>query len=341
MALSSIARGAAARIGLKPAPISVGFEITHLCNLECRYCDRHTPGPHQMTREQILDALGGLHALGMRHVSLDGGEPLTHRHIDEVAAFLAQRGVRIYMNTNGVLVPRKVATVRLLSKVKISLDGPPACHDAMRGEGSWQKAINGAIVARHAGVGVELTCVVGQHNESHIEELVEFADTHRFRIVFQPARNSLFLDNTRDGSGFQLEAAELRRVFARLRELKLAGSPSIANGWASLRHFLDFPQDVSLPCAAGWINATLDPEGNLFHCGQVDRNDLTHNVVRLGARRAFEGLVRKGCTQCWCARVVEENYAWGGRFHRMLPPRSVHAPPAPPSPPSRRLPVVA
>ncbi len=338
MALSSIARGAAARIGIRPAPLSVGFEITHRCNLDCVYCDRHAPQAHEMTREQILDALGGLHALGMRHISLDGGEPLAHRHIDEVVAFLSQRRVRIYMNTNGVLLPRKLATIRLLSKVKISLDGPPACHDAMRGEGSWQKAINSAVLARSAGVAVELTCVVGRHNAGHIDELVDFADQRHFRVVFQPARNSLFLDSARDGSGFQLDQAELRRVFARLCQRKLAGSASIANGWGSLRHFLTFPDDTPLPCAAGQINATLDPEGNLFHCGQVNRSDLSHNVVELGSRAAFEGLVRGGCGQCWCARVVEENLAWGGRFHRMLPPRSL---PDAQRPSSRRLPVVA
>ena len=70
---------------------------------------------------------------------------------------------------------------------------------------------------------------------------------------------------------------------------------------------------------AGWINATMDPEGNLFHCGQVDRSDKSNNVVKLGAEQAFRRLRRVGCTQCWCARVVEENYAWGGRFDKSLP----------------------
>ena len=97
---------------------------------------------------------------------------------------------------------------------------------------------------------------------------------------------------------------------------------------------------MTLPCAAGWINATLDPEGYLYHCGQVGRGDRSQNVVRLGVGAAFAGLLREGCTQCWCARVVEENYAWGGRFHRMLPPLSVPEPPDPPGP-GRHLPVVA
>ncbi len=341
MDLPTIARGISARAGLWPAPISLGFEITHLCNLDCLYCDRHTPRANEMTREQISSALGEFHEMGMRHVSLDGGEPLAHRHVDEVVAFLVQRRVRVYMNTNGILVPKKLATIRLLSKVKISLDGPPECHDAMRGEGAWQKAMSGALAARRAGTPVELTCVVGRHNATHIDELVELAERSFFPVVFQPARNSLFLDSKRDGKAFQLEASELGRVFRRLEARKLAGSKAVANRWASLRHFRQFPGDVEPPCAAGIINATLDPEGNLYHCGQVARDERGRNVVALGARAAFEQLTRGGCSQCWCARVVEENYAWGGRLDRMLPPTDVTAPPAAPVSEPRRLKVVA
>jgi len=316
----TIARGVAARLGLRPAPISLGFEITHLCNLECSYCDRHTPAPAEMTLQQILAALEEFHALGLRHISLDGGEPLAHRSVAEVVSFLVERDVRVFMNTNGILVPRRIDVVRRLARVKISLDGPRGCHDAMRGAGSWDKAVRGADAAREAGVEVELTCVVGRHNADHIDELLDFARARRYGVVLQPARNSLFLGNDRDGSSFQLEPERLRDVFARIEARKRSGDPSIANGWASLRHYRRFPDDVELPCAAGWINATLDPEGNLYHCGQVDRSDRSHNVVRLGVRAAFEGLTRRGCSQCWCARVVEENHVWGGRFLRMLPP---------------------
>jgi len=35
-----------------------------------------------------------------------------------------------------------------------------------------------------------------------------------------------------------------------------------------------------------------------------------------------QNLSRKGCRQCWCARLVEGNFAWGMRLDRMLPPRA-------------------
>lgn len=321
MQASSIVRLAAARAGVRPVPLSLGFELTHLCNLSCRYCDRHTPLPKEMTRSEILRVLAEFHELGTRHVSLDGGEPLAHKDIDEIVGLLCALGVRVYMNTNGILIPKKLATVKRLAKVKISLDGPPHAHDAMRGTGSFEKAVRGAVAARDAGVSVELTCVVGTHNADHLDALVAWVEHLGLTIVFQPARNSLFLDNGRDGSSFQLDPERLQAAFARLEQLK-SNTAAIGNRWSSLRHFRHFPNDKALPCAAGWINATLDPEGYLFHCALVGRSDKRHNVLDLGAREAFARLTRKGCGQCWCARVVEENYAWGGRLDTLVPARA-------------------
>ena len=319
MTLPSALGIAAARVGLKAAPLALGFELTHRCNLACDYCDRHTPLPNEMTREQILRALGELIELGTRLVSLDGGEPLTHPHVHEVAAFLVQHRVTVHMNSNGILVPRRLGTVRLVSKLKISLDGPKQAHDRMRGAGAFEKAVLGAETARAAGVPVELTCVVGTHNADQIDELLDFVEVRGFRIVFQPARNSLFLESERDGRAFVLDGERLAAAFARV-EARKRESLAVANRWSSLRHFRSFPDDTPIPCAAGFINATLDPEGNLHHCGQVSRSGPRASVVELGARAAFERLERRGCSQCWCARVVEENVAWGGRFDRMLPP---------------------
>lgn len=311
-----------------PAPLQVGFELTHLCNLSCGYCDRHTPGPDEMTLPQILKVLGELRHLGMQEISLDGGEPLAHRNVEDVVDALVKWGVVVRMNTNGILVPRKIDVVRRLSKVKISLDGPERCHDGMRGGGAFAKAIRGALVARdEAAVPVELTCVVGAHNADSLEELMDLAEQLGFGIVFQPARSSLFLDTDRDGADFVLGHEDVRSAFRKIERRKRR-SPVVLNGWASLRHFRRFPHDVALPCAAGHINVTLDPAGHLYHCGQVSRLNRSNNVLELGVAECLRRLRRRGCKQCWCARVVEENYAWGARVDRMLPLDTADAPPS-------------
>jgi len=309
---------AKARLFAIPTPVSVGYELTHLCNLSCGYCDRHRPMAKEMTLDQILVALDGLKRLGMREISLDGGEALAHRNIEAISEWLECNGIVTRLNTNGILVARRTAVVKRCAKVKISLDGPESVHDAARGPGAYHRAINGALVARELGVPIEFTCVLGRHNAHAVDALMEIANRLEIGVVFQPARDSLFLDAHLEKSRYRLTTLELRRALLQVEHHKRSGS-RVANHWSSLRHFRSFPKDKALPCAAGWINLTIDPEGTLYHCGQTSRVDRSCNVVELGVPAAFARLTRARCSQCWCARVVEENYAWGGRLDRFLP----------------------
>src|SRR5215813_2536325 len=149
----------------------------------------------------------------------------------------------------------------------------------MRGRGSFARAIAGAKAARHAGVAVEFRCTVGRHNAESIETLLEIAEALEIPVVFQPALNSLFLDTERDGSPWQLESQMIREVFARIEQLKRQ-SHAVGNAWSSLRHFRSFPVETRPPCAAGWVIATMDPEGVLFSCHQLNRSDRSNNVAR-------------------------------------------------------------
>ncbi len=317
-----ILKGAVARMGIQPSPISLAYEVTYLCNLDCIYCDRHTALSNEMKNEEIFSALTQFYDLGMRTISLDGGEPLLHSGIDKIVQWLTERGVKVAVNSNGKLIPKKIDIIRKLSLVKISLDGLQKNHEIMRGTGSFEKAITGAIAARDAGVEVKFTCTVGRHNAGSLDSLVDLAEDLRIPIVFQPAKNSLFMNSDRDGSSFQLDSQSFQTTLAHLEKLKRRGK-LIANGWASLRHFRSFPEDTKLPCAAGWVIATMDPEGVLFPCGETNRKNRSNSVVKLGASTAFGNLSRSGCRQCWCARMVEGNYAWGCRVDRMIPPLRV------------------
>jgi MoaA/NifB/PqqE/SkfB family radical SAM enzyme len=309
----------AARAHLRPVPLVLEYELTHLCNLRCTYCDRHTPQPGELTREQIFQVLQDFHALGTRHVSLDGGEPLAHPAFDEIVDWLTEHGLRVQVNSNGILVPRHLAALGRVKLLKISLDGPAIQHDAMRGEGAFARATRGVFAARNAGIAVELRCVLGSHNHKQVDALLDLIESWKLGVgmMFQPARSSLFSG----GEGAQpwlLQRQDMARAFARVEARKRAGSP-VLNRWGSLKHFRNFPKDATLPCAAGWIKATMDPSGNLHHCGMVPRvPDARRNVLHAGARAAFAALPRTGCEQCWCARAVEGNQAWGGKLITLL-----------------------
>ncbi|HEY3353818.1 MAG TPA: radical SAM protein [Polyangia bacterium] len=320
MLVSLIAHALAIRAGGRARPVHVNFEVTHRCNLACVYCDRHTPAGGEVTHQQAVALLAELADLGMTSVSLDGGEPLARPRIDEVVAWLVDRAIVVDMNSNGLLVPRHRATIRRLSHLTISMDGPAEVHDAARGAGAFDRAVRGLRTAQDLGVAVGLTCTVARHNAAVIDRVLDVAVALGCQVVFQPARSSLILGAAGgDARPFQLGPAEARAAFAGLEAAKAAGLP-VGNRWSSLRHFRTFPDDTPLPCAAGWVNATLDPRGRLFPCGLVSRSGPAPSALHGGAAAAFRRLARTGCAQCWCARVVEGNYAWGARVDRMIPP---------------------
>src|SRR3984957_16670374 len=90
-----VLRGAIARTGVRPFPLSLTYELSWLCNLSCGYCDRHTPMANELKREDIFKALETFIGLGMRLTNLDGGEALLHRNVDEIVEWLTQRGITV------------------------------------------------------------------------------------------------------------------------------------------------------------------------------------------------------------------------------------------------------
>lgn len=314
----TMSAAAKAKVLGRPTPLQIVFEVTHLCNLACEYCDRHTPLPNELELDEILKAIREFAALGMVGMTLDGGDPLVRHDFDRIVDELVRLRVRIVINTNGILIPRKLASVRKAALVNVSLDGPERCHDSMRGSGSFEKAVDGIKAARDAGVTVKLRCTVHRQNVGSIPALVRLAETLDSPIMFQPALNSLFLDTDRDGSRWALDPAEFRKAVLWLCEEKKR-TRYVANHYASLKHFLAFPGSKEPPCSAGWIHATMDPEGYLYHCGQVNRASQRISVRELGAKAAFERIARYGCGECWCASLLDTNYIWGLQLGMFTP----------------------
>lgn len=313
----SVAAAYRAKLLKTPVPLQVVFEVTHLCNLACDYCDRHTPKPNELTLAQITKLIEEFAAMGMQGMTLDGGDPLARKDISKIVDKLHELGIKISINTNAILVPKHIESVKKATQITVSLDGPAPYHDSIRGKDAFSRAIRGIKRARAEGVLVKLRCTLHKDNMGSVPELVQIAQELDAPIVFQPAMNSLFLDTQRDGTAWAPPTEQFINTIKWLAAEK-AKNPYIGNHYASLKHFLFFPEDKEPPCAAGWVEVTMDPEGNLFHCGKMNRQSQYVNAAQLGAKKAFETIARYSCSQCWCASQVEANYAWGLQFQKFL-----------------------
>jgi molybdenum cofactor biosynthesis enzyme MoaA len=126
-----------------------------VCNLRCRHCFIScSPENHSfwfMTRAQVREALAASVALGVREYYFTGGEPFMHREMVAILGDTLAYGPATVL-TNATLVRSR--TARALARaaaaspysleIRVSLDGiSAATNDAIRGEGSFVRALEG------------------------------------------------------------------------------------------------------------------------------------------------------------------------------------------------------
>ncbi|MCZ7679989.1 MAG: radical SAM protein [Sandaracinaceae bacterium] len=98
---SELVRGPAA--GPDASISYVVWEITLACDLGCRHCGSRAgkARPDELTTEQCLDVVGQLAELGVREVTLIGGEAYLRDDWDVIARAIADRGMRCGITTGG------------------------------------------------------------------------------------------------------------------------------------------------------------------------------------------------------------------------------------------------
>ncbi|MBK9776725.1 MAG: radical SAM protein [bacterium] len=126
------------------------FEITRRCNLACRHCgsdcaaDVSQPDLPADSILAVLDGIRQRHDPARITVALTGGEPLLYPGFFELGTAITARGYPWGMVSNGwAWTPARVEAARLagLRTMTISLDGPEAVHDWLRGRaGSCERA---------------------------------------------------------------------------------------------------------------------------------------------------------------------------------------------------------
>jgi Fe-coproporphyrin III synthase len=142
-------------------------DVTDRCNLRCRHCFYYRE-EHPSEDLSVEDFLGGIETLKDRHhimhMSWSGGEPLLRPDIVIEGSSLFMRTV---LNTNGTLPVPRIPN----QNVYISIDGPPAIHDYIRGKGVYQKVMEN--IEKSKLDRVIFCCTVNKRNVPYLEEMIE------------------------------------------------------------------------------------------------------------------------------------------------------------------------
>jgi hopanoid biosynthesis associated radical SAM protein HpnH len=114
-------------------PLIVEIEPLFACNLSCPGCGKiQHPTDILRRRLSVEEVLGAMEECGAPMCSIAGGEPLLHPDIVRMVEALVARKVFVYLCTNAVLLPRRIAdfTPSPYFSWVIHVDGLRERHDA-------------------------------------------------------------------------------------------------------------------------------------------------------------------------------------------------------------------
>ena len=290
-----------ARLTGRRTPLVASLLLTNRCNLDCAYCGRAGDGTNELSAAQWTRLVDELADLGCLRLSVTGGEPLMRPDLGDILARARDRGLSINLNTNGHLVERRLEVVRLVQRVTISLDGPAAVHDAVRGPGSFDAVVHAAEIARRENLPVTFYTVLSRDNLEHLPEVLALARRFGARAFFQPG-TALGLDGCTPNPTAP-DAGAYRAALDRLIEWKQQSQP-VGNSIAALRYLRHWPDPAPIVCLGHLLFCRIETDGNLRICGRDEVGERI-DAVSLGLRAAIDKLPAPACTACWSAARVE------------------------------------
>lgn len=160
--------------GSSPVPSLRYLEwlITFRCNLSCAHCYLGEPTSEEFPPQLIRSLLGQFSRMQGLRILVSGGEPTLYRHFDVLNRALTEFPIRAVLLTNGIALDERLASELNFHEVQISLDGMEAGHDAVRGKGSFRRAVRAMKAVRDAGLDLSIATMI------HSRNLDEWSDMH-------------------------------------------------------------------------------------------------------------------------------------------------------------------
>src|ERR1043165_8976470 len=126
--------------------------ITTHCNLSCGFCRAgSSPASSEYIDLELFIrfVMEAMQHLGLRHVSINGGEPGLAPRLKHLVESLVMLGCHVTITTNGTSHTLRTlySTYEkhpLLIRIRVSLDGPQDSHDKIRGTGTHRLAMGEA-----------------------------------------------------------------------------------------------------------------------------------------------------------------------------------------------------
>lgn len=304
------------------------WHVTDRCALACSHCYRTSPRA-DLSRDELLTIYEKMcrylsRASRPGRIHFAGGEPAASPHLLELGRRAHADGLASRLLTSGVCV-NDAAAERLYGAgfrwAQVSVEGPRTTHDAIRGAGTFDRAMRGAAALRRAGLEVTLAATLSTRNLDCIEDMPDLARGLASRLYFsrlvpvRPEQRAEVLPPGRWGEAMARIRA-IREFSVPLRDptfRPLSLSPARARAACAVGG-----------CSVGYNSLCVESNGDVYPCRRLPL--VVGNLLRQEVAEVLEAdlvraladrdRLRGRCGRCvyrWlCGGCRGLAYAWSG-----------------------------
>jgi radical SAM protein with 4Fe4S-binding SPASM domain len=285
---------AARPVDQRARPIYAVWEITLRCDLACRHCGSRAgrARPEELSPDEALDLVAQMAELGVKEVTLIGGEAYLRDDWTDIARAVRAHGMQCSITTGGRgLTPERARAAKDagVQSVSVSIDGLRETHDALRGvRGSFDAARAALEHLRAVSIPVAVNTQINRPNLAELEaifEVIAKEGIHGWQVQLTVA-----MGRAADEPELLLEPYQVLDLMPRLAALKPRAEalgirlfPGNNVGYygpheSVLRgHFVDRHNGS---CSAGRSTLGLEANGDVKGCPSLPTADYVGGNVR-------------------------------------------------------------
>ena len=285
-------------------PISGTFELSPLCNMDCKMCyikmskEKQESIARLKTKEEWIELAQKAKEKGLLYLLLTGGEPFLVKDFKELYIELHKMGFCISINSNGTMIDEDV--IEWLKhyppmRINMTLYGASdetygrLCNNP-KGFTQVTKAIS---LLKENNIQVKLNCSVTPYNKDDLKQMMDFAEEHDLVIqatsyMFPPLRK----DKTKIGQNNRFNAEDAALYGAYIS--------AYSNGFDRFKDYIESGQlalyDADddcgvvkgdhMRCRAGITSFWMTWEGKMLPCGMIP--DSGKDPWEVGFDKAWE-----------------------------------------------------
>ena len=304
-------------------PFSGTFELTPVCNMDCKMCYIRLSRQAQekiaplANAERWLKLAQEAKDAGMLYLLLTGGEPFLHPQIRQIMEGLHQMGLLISVNSNATMIDED--TISWLKecppvRLNISLYGASdetyavLCGNPL----GFTQTINAIRLLKEAGISVKLNCSLTPYNAKDLPRMVEIAKENDLILqvatyMFPPVRK----DGTLTGKNDRFSPEDAAYYMAYADYLTLGKERFLAQE-ERLPELFDPEEHCEgdgVRCRAGKCSFWITWQGKMMPCGMFPEEN-TPNVFEMPFLNAWQAVKESVCqiqlpAQCAACNVKD------------------------------------